>query len=82
MKTQEYLDELLKESQSIPATIFDKEEFDTSINEKLIGNSLKERLVQLSNLQSTIHKLAAQIESMYEEQLSRVSEAMENATTI
>lgn len=82
MKSNEYLDSFLKEAQSIPETIFDKPDYDTSIHEGLIGSSLKERLIQLSNLQSTIHKLAAQIETMYEEQISRVSEALENATTI
>lgn len=58
------IEEANKELSSCPETIFDQ--FDLSIKPNLVGHSLRDRLVELSNLYGRINELATRSYFLYE----------------
>lgn len=68
-KTEAILEKAKLELTSPPATIFDT--FDTSIDSRLVGNAVKERLGELTQISSRIRQLATNAMLMYKQALNR-----------
>lgn len=73
---------IVEELNAIKDTIFDKDEFDVTIEPSLIGGALRDRIAEIQNMQSTINNLAAKLAYIFMRSELRVEEAEEVATDL